>query len=143
MGLREDLTKKIERKRQEIADLEGQIREANSYIQALEDTLKLLPREGANEGRAALFLRPHSSVAKARDVLKKANKPLHVNEILSGIGKPQDRANRSGLNSSLSMYVRKREIFTRPAPNTYGLIEFDVTSADGVVLPDDFGTSGE
>lgn len=124
MALRDDLLKRVERKRQEIGELETQIKQANSYLQALEDTLKLLPREGLTGEGATLVLRPNSSVAKAREALKKAAKPLHVNEILASIGRPQDRVNRSGLNSSLSMYVRKGEIFIRTAPNTYGLTEF-------------------
>ena len=125
MGIREDLVKKIERKRQEITDLESQHKQATSYMQALEDTLKLFPRDGASIGAQSHFMRQNSNVSKARDALKRARKPLHVNDILAAIGRPQDRSSRAGLNSSLSLYVRKGEIFTRPAPNTYGLAEFD------------------
>ncbi len=123
MGLRDDLIRRIDRKRQEIHELESQIRTAQSYLQALEDTLKMLPREGTNDGQAGQYLRPHGTIAKARDAIRKAGHPLHVNELLQAVGKAVTRVNRSGLSGSLGAYVRRGEIFTRPAPNTYGLVE--------------------
>jgi hypothetical protein len=127
MALRDDLQKKIDRKLLEIHDLENQVRQAQSYIQALEDTLKMLPREGANEGQGAQYLRPQSAVAKAHDAIRKAGKPLHITELLAALGKATTRANRAGLSGSLAAYVRKGEIFTRPAPNTYGLADMQVS----------------
>lgn len=142
MGIREDLQKKIERKLQEISDLEGQLKEARSYKQALEDTLKLLPRQGANEGRAGQMLRPGSGLAKSREAILKSGKPLHVNDLLKALGRPQDRVNRSGLSGSLAAYVRKGEIFTRPAPNTYGLVELGHTGdANAGGPPANFGAA--
>jgi hypothetical protein len=139
MGLREDLQKKIERKKQEISDLEGQIKEAKSYVQALEDTLKMLPREGANDGSAAAFLRPHSALAKARDAIRKAGRPLHITELLQAVGKPVNRTNRSGLSGSIGAYYRRGEIFTRPAPNTYGLVELGQAGEMPSEPPPNFG----
>jgi len=129
MGMREELAKRIERKRAEIAELELQAKQALSYIQALEDTLKMLPRDGANTGEATQILRPNSAVAKAYEVLKLAGTPLHLTDLLRAINKEPSRANQGALNSSLSTYVRKGEIFTRTAPNTYGLREFVATEA--------------
>lgn len=135
MALRDDLVKRVERKKQEMTELQLQLRQAESYLQALEDTLKLLPRDGANTGQANAILRPNSAVAKAYAAIKRAAKPLHVTDLLPAIGKEPTRANQGALNSSLSAYVRKGEIFTRPAPNTYGLLEFDESEPIDVPPP--------
>ena len=135
MGMREDLLKKIERKRQEVSEFEGKIKEAASYLQALEDMLKMLPRDGANAGAAGQYLRPGSGLAKAREAILKKGHPLHVIDLLKALGRPIDRVNKAGLSGSLAAYVRKGEIFTRPAPNTYGLVELTATVDNGRVGP--------
>ena len=131
MALRGDLERRIEKKQQEIADLASKLGEARSYLQALEDTLKLLPREGVNQGRAAKVLRRGSNVALARKALLHASKPLHIDELLRAIGLPDDRKHRLALSGSLASYVRKGEIFSRPAPNTFGLLELNGSLAAG------------
>ncbi len=126
MALREDIQKRIDKKRAEIVTLEGQIKNATIYIQALEDTLKMLPRETAEPSALAGSngsLRAGSKVDKAREAIQRAGKPLHVTELLPSIGRPNNASNRAALSGSLSAYARKHEIFTRPAPNTFGLIE--------------------
>ena len=141
MGLREDLVKRIDRKSLEVKELELQIREANSYIQGLQDVLKIIPRDGSDDKRAELNLRPNSDMAKARDFLRKVSTPMHVGEILKGIGKGDSKPNRLSLSGSLGDYVRKGEIFTRPAPNTFGLTEFE-SKGNAVVVsepPENFG----
>ena len=124
MGVREELQKRIDRKRQEIADLSAQIAAALSYIQALEEAMRLMPRDGINQPDAMPTLRPNSGVARAHDVIKSAGKPLHINEMLSAMGREITREARGAITSSLAAYVRRGEIFTRVGPNTYGLIEF-------------------
>jgi hypothetical protein len=134
MGLRRDIERKIEKKREELeTKREGQrmlelgIREDNAYIQALLETLKMLPKESGGSQRT---LRAGSEVAKARDAIKKAGKPLYIGEILKAIGRPNDKKNRLSLSGSIAHYVRDREIFSRTAPNTYGLIEFESQGSD-------------
>src|ERR1700690_828843 len=115
MGAREEIQKRIERKRAEIVSLETQVREAEIYIQALEDTLKILPKDTSNEqldSPVLTELRPGSRVAKARDFLRQAGHQLQVMEILKGIGEPPNAANRAGLSSSISAYVREGRVFT-------------------------------
>jgi len=124
MGLRNDFQKRIEKKQQEIRDLELKLKEANSYLQALLDSLKLLPRD-SDAANSEQVLRPGTTLAKARDAIKKAGKPLHVSEILKILEKPIDKKNRVSLGGSLSGYVRRGEIFTRPSPNTFGLRELE------------------
>src|SRR6266851_6954391 len=137
MGVRHDFERRISKKQQEIADLELQIRDAKSYLQALQDSLKLIPREGNNNGSSESDLRPGSALSKAKDAIKKAGKPLHINDLLIAIGKPVDKKSRVSLAGSLSNYARKGEIFTKTAPNTFGLKEFDPPSEEE--LPESFG----
>jgi hypothetical protein len=124
MGLREEIQKRIERKRSEIVTFEAQVREARVYIQALEDTLKLLPKDPQDEAVVGMELRAGSRVARARDSLRKAGAPLHIMDVLKAMGEEPTADARAALSGSISAYVRKKEIFTRPAANTFGLIEF-------------------
>lgn len=142
MGIREEFQKRIDRKQQEIRDLETKIREANAYLQALLDSMKWLPREENSNGNQ--LLRPGTTLAKAQEAIQKSGRPMHVADILKAIGKPTDKKNRVSLGGSLSGYVRRKEIFTRPAPNTFGLIEMEtsenaVKTTEASELPKNFG----
>ena len=150
MGLREELAKRIERKSNEVNELENslaelaaRIREANSYIQALEDTLKLLPKDSDSDLVSTVTIRAGSKVGKALDFLRRTGKPQHVLEIVKAIGDEPTASNRASLGSSIAAYVRKNEIFTRPAPNTYGLLEFGSKAATSNVPPSGFGRDHE
>jgi len=135
MGLREEIQRKIDRKHDEIRDLELKVREAHAYVQAMMDMLKMLPREVPEN--PDLLLRPGTMLAGARDAIRKAGKPLHISMLLAALGKPDTRNNRAALGGSLSTYVRRRQIFTRPAPNTFGLLELEQVTAEEP--PDSFG----
>jgi hypothetical protein len=129
MALREDINRKIERKQAEIREYELKTREAQAYIQALQETLKMLPREHS-EHMADRSLRAGSSVSKAREAIAKAGKPLYIADILKALGRPDNKKNRLSLSGSLGHYVRKREFFTRPDLNTFGIVEFQETNND-------------
>ena len=62
---------------------------------------------------------------------------MHVEKLLNAIGKESTKSNKVSLSSSIAHYVREGIIFTRPAPNTFGLKEFEKTDHDD--LPEDFG----
>jgi hypothetical protein len=128
MGLRGEFQKKIDKKHQEIEELETKIREARIYVQALEDMMRLLPREELN-GQPESTLKPGTAIGKARDAIKAAGRPLHITEILVAIGRPTDKNNRAAIGGSIAAYVRRGEVFTRPAPNTFGLVDADVMGA--------------
>lgn len=142
MGARDNLQRLVDRKQQELAELEAQSREAKVYIQALLDAMKSLPRESFHASPADA-LRPETIGYRARKFILEAGKPLHVNDILSKLARPVDKANRVSVSGTLSAFVRNGEIFTRPAPNTFGLAEmgFNGTTpnADEDDLPEDFG----
>lgn len=141
MGMRQKIDERIDKKQQEILGLQKQIDMANAYVQAMQETLRMLPREEMNAGSAETMLKPGSTIAKTLSILKRSGKPMHITEILNSLGKPDNKNNRVSLAGSLGWYVRRREIFTRPSPNTFALF-----GADGNVeeqLPDDFGDMGE
>jgi hypothetical protein len=141
MGLRGNFQKLIDKKQQEIRALEIQLREAAAYIQALQDSMKLLPRdvEGRSEEH---LLREGSALAKTRDLLRHSGTPLPISEILKLLGKPQDKKHRISLAGTLSGYARKGRVFTKTAPNTFGLLEFGTSedSAEDEELPAEFGS---
>jgi hypothetical protein len=138
MSTRRKFEERIRRKEAEIQELDVQLREARAYVLGLQEAMKLLPREGGAGGtdRGEDVLRPGSAVGMARDALRRSGRPLHLLDILTAIGKEPNSANRASLGGSLSAYVRKGEVFTRPAPNTFGLAEFGVAAED---IPAGFG----
>lgn len=122
MGARQQLQKQIDKKYEEIMDLERKLTEAQSYVAGLEDAMKLLPKE--DEVGREVVLRHGTAVAQARDAIRARGVPLHISEILAALKRPDNPANRVALSGSIAAYVRKGQIFTRTGPNTFGLIEF-------------------
>ena len=143
MNERRKIEERIKKKEQEIQDFEDKIREARIYIQALQDVLKIMPRDMEPSGRPEASLRPGSAVAKAREIILTRKHPVHVTQLLRELGMEVTRESRAGLSGSLSAYVRRREIFTRPAPNTFGLVELnhhgDRSTPGEPAPPADFG----
>jgi hypothetical protein len=45
--------------------------------------------------------------------------------LLKKLGKPETKEARVSLAGSIASYARKNEIFSRPEPNTFGLLEVD------------------
>lgn len=137
MGLKSKFEDKIKKKEAEILEYETKIREARAYLQALQDSIKLLPKEQALSSLGSPgTLRPGSNTYKTYEYLKKIGKPAHINDILKSLGKEVTSAEKVNLSSTLGTYVRKSEIFTRTAPNTFGLIELSGSLEEP---PDDFG----
>jgi hypothetical protein len=136
MNARAQFQKLIDRKQLEIDSLQRQIEYAKAYIQAIQDSMKILPREN---GQDQITLRPGTALAKTQEILRKAGQPLHINEILKALNEKTDK--RISLSGSLSAYVRNGQIFTRPAPNTFGLMEMNKPSnpLDELDIPEDFG----
>ena len=134
MHTRNRIDNKIKKKELEIQELDAKIREERAYIQALQDTLKMLPR-GIGSRRSAF--KKGSQMDKTYKLLKQAGAPIHITKIMEGIGISLSK--RASLASALNAYVKKDEIFTRPSPGTYGLREFG-DSNESNEPPSDFGT---
>jgi hypothetical protein len=141
MGDRAKVEDKLRRKEAEIVSLEEKIRTARVYVQALRDVLRVLSEDEEEDVNADTTLKPGSTVAQARDAILALGKPLHVNDILREMGKAVTRESKNSVIGSISAYVRRGEIFTRPAPNTFGLVEMGHQQSTGNVTepPEDFG----
>jgi hypothetical protein len=146
MGARENLQKMIDRKQEELAELETKATYARIYLQALCDSMKALPREvsTATAQKDTPSLREGTMLYQARQSILAAKRPLHINEILTALGKRADSKAKVSLAGSIGWYVRKKIVFTRPSPNTFGLIEMASTASvaarpEDVELPDSFG----
>lgn len=139
MGARESLQKLIDRKQADIERLEQELRDAKVYIQAVQDSFRLLPKDQPADPEPK-ELRPGTAVSQVQGFLKSTGKPQHITAILDFLGKSHDKKNRVSLSGSLGGYAKDRRIFTRPAPNTFGLIEFGEPAATNLEeLPEDFG----
>lgn len=154
MTSRRNIEQRIQKKEQEIQELEMKIREARAYVQALQDVARYMPRDGdgAQEdtggSRGSEAIRAGSLVYDAREAILAAGRALHVVDILKASGRDNTRKNRTGMSGSLAAYVRRNEIFTRPKPNTFGLIELNPAAANSKIgqpsgPPDDFGLDSD
>jgi hypothetical protein len=144
MGFREDAIRKIENKQAELLAMERAFElakaGAEAYIQAYLDMLKSLPRESSEMRPEAMF-REGSAAKRTRKMIIESARPLHINDILKGLGKSQDRGSRASLTSALGAYARKGEVFVRTSPNTFGLLEMGhvAGSQSSDEPPADFG----
>lgn len=144
MGARESLLKLADKKDNEIRELKLQLAQAEAYLQAIQDSVKVLPKESL-DAKMEPELRFGTLLAQARDVLKAEGKPMHVNEILHKMGKTTDKSNRISLSGSLAAYVRKKTIFKKTGPNIFTLVETpqqstELQSDGNEDLPDSFGS---
>jgi hypothetical protein len=138
MKARKDIERRIEKEKQKIADLRSQIEHGEGVIQGLQEALKLLPKDESSKTRKGKgALRPGSDMARIRDLIEQAGKPMYISEIVTRLGRPNTKANRLSIAGSLSRYVRANEIFKRVRPNTFALI--DMSISDESELPPDFG----
>ncbi|MEN8615456.1 hypothetical protein ABFB09_09355 [Dehalogenimonas sp. THU2] len=140
---RVNIEKRIEKEKQKIVDLRQQVERSEAFIQGLQEALQMLPKEKVEpQTKSSGYLRPGSDMQKIQELLKRTGHPLPIDEIIGKIGKQVSNATRASIASSLSRYVRKNEIFSRPGPNTFGLIEFasnEIPEMFGgdIVSPDD------
>lgn len=121
MSERAAIEERLRKKRNEISNLEEKLRSAKIYVAALEDVLRLIKEDVVEDGPAKL--RAGSAVAKAREIILARGEPMHIDDLLEAMGKQVNRDSKSSLASSLAAYVRQDDIFSRPGPNTFGLIE--------------------
>lgn len=131
------------KKQAEIAALEEKLRTAKAYLGALSDILRL--SDQSDGAPSETKLRAGSAVAQARDIILARRAPVHIDDMLRAMGKEVTRDSKASLAGSLAAYVRREDIFSRPAPNTYGLIELGHTTVadeeDVSDLPAEFGAT--
>lgn len=131
MSERAIIEDRIRRKEAEVQSLERKLEVARVYVQALSDVLREIDRSSGATDTHETALRRGSSVALAREVILKAGAPVHIDELLARLGREVSRETKASLTGSLAAYVRREEIFTRPAPSTFGLIELGHSAVEG------------
>ena len=122
MTFQTELENRIARERRKIAELRNEIMRREAFIQGLSEALKILPIQSSTQEVSSVPLRAGSDVKKAQQLLSATNGPLHISDIIKGIGNEDTRKNRASLVSSLARYARRGEIFQREGPNEFSLI---------------------
>jgi len=115
---------KISLKKQEILVSQANTVRLEAELRGMLDVLKVLPRDESTSGETKKVLRNGSHADKAYKALKKAGEPLYVDQMLTAMKRAVSKKNRITVANVLAQYARKNEIFSRPAPNTFGLIEW-------------------
>lgn len=126
MSERRIIEDRLKKKQAEIHTLEEKLKAAKIYMAALRDIVRDLEKTdgvGDRDEDGDAKLRAGSATAQARELILRQREPMHIDDILEAMGKVVTRDTKASLAGSLAAYVRKGEIFTRPAPNTYGLVE--------------------
>lgn len=124
-----DIERKIRQKEEEATRLREELAKAEAYVEAMQESLRLIKKTtSAEEGNG---IRPGSMIHKAQMILRKVGKPLYVGNLLEQMGREVTKNNRMSLAGSLGTYVRNEQVFTRPAPNTFGLVEFNEPETEG------------
>lgn len=141
MSERKLIEERLRKKEQEVRSYEEKIREAKIYVQALRDILKMMDRAVEVEISPDATLKPGSMIAQAREAIMQRGTPIHVDDLLEALGKEVNRENKASLAGSIAAYVRREEIFTRPAPSTFGLVELghETVGDEGDEPPASFG----
>ena len=133
------IERRIKQKEEEAQRLRDELLKAEVYIEAMQESLRLIKKpSNAADGSG---IRPGSMIHQAQMILLQEGKPLYVGDLLNRMGREVTKMNRMSLSGSLGTYVRNKQVFTRPAPNTFGLIEFGDSEPgpDQGELPEGFG----
>lgn len=140
MSERSIIDLKIKQKEAEVQSLERKLIVAKTYRQALEDIRRAVEQEDDGGKPTGHPLRKGSFIAQTREIILKLGVPVHIDGLLDHLGKDGTRENKASLAGSLAAYVRRGEIFTRPAPNTFGLAELRHVEVEDEP-PEDFGAT--
>lgn len=144
-----DLIAVIKAKQAEIAKLQAELDEARALLTGGERIVRpparpspaARPRPKARTkplrkpsppSRAAVVdvegIMPTGSVAQAVEILREAQKPLYVMEIIKRIEERHGKkVKKDTLVGNLSRYVKAGKLFYRAGPNVYGLLELKPT----------------
>ena len=138
------LEKKIEEEKQKISDLKINLQKSESYLQGLQDSLKLVPtireKRTQSSGNKPIF-RAGGSVKKAYDLIKETGRPMGIGEILKGIDKDDTKQNRASLASSLYRSAKKQGGLIIKVDNLFSISELQSNKKEGDLfkLPSNFG----
>jgi len=138
-----DLISAIKEKQALLAKLQAELDEAKALLESGVQETHVTLRRGTStqrpKGSRRLAAKPQktgsiikakSSVGRARAILRKVGEPLHLDDIFSRINKGRKKVKRSTLVGNLSRYVKMGVVFSRTAPNTFGLLEWQKVAGE-------------
>jgi len=143
MSIVSDLRKRIEKKNEErwllqdrLDRLQAEAQALDAVITELESVLKVAEKQEAGNAQPEIKLRLGSEVYRSREVLRRMKQPAEIGELLKALGKEDTQENRRSLSSQLAWYARKDQIFTRPEPGMWGLLEWIDNAVDSTTESD-------
>ncbi len=142
MSGKDGIERRIEREREKIADLQHQIQLSESFIQGLQEALRLIPRGQANASSTTATTAYHfrsGDTKNAYEVLLTSGKPMRIHDILQAIGKGDTRQNRASLASSLHRAAKKTGAIKPCGSSTFVASTVPAYTQEPVNLPNDFG----
>ena len=116
-------------KEAEIARLRAELAAAEAFLGSLRSSIEEL--EDRREPPAPEAADGPDPLAEVRKLIRTAGKPLYIDELLRGLGWPLSRESREEIRTLLRPWVRRGELFTRPRPSTYGLVELRPPTGSG------------
>jgi hypothetical protein len=102
-----------------ICDFERELESKKSFLSGLEKAKKLSEKAQ----KTASNLRAGSILDQSVKLIKENGAPMHINDLLQGLGKEVNKKNKTSLTGSIGSYARRNQIFIRTAPNTFGLVD--------------------
>jgi hypothetical protein len=107
-----------------LEEIRNQITDAEGRRAGIEKSQRLYFQPQKDKSRD---LKPNSELAKVRDHIRAAGKPLTLDEILIALGKAGDQKKFQSLRGTLRGYAKNKKVFTNEATNLFGLLEFENT----------------
>jgi hypothetical protein len=106
-------------KQAELVRLEAELAAGRAYLRFLVDRIDAAEQQRADEPECT------DPVIVIRRLIRQAGQPLYIDDILRGLDRPLNRDGREEIRNLLLSWVRREEIFTRPRPGVFGLVELE------------------
>lgn len=106
-------------KQSELVRLEAELTAGRAYLRFLEDRIEAAEERSGDEPEC------NDPVIVIRRLIREAGQPLYIDDILRGLDRPLNRDGREEIRQLLLSWVRRQEIFTRPRPGVFGLLELE------------------
>ena len=127
--------------KQRIRALETELARLHSELEAARKALETgqrrpRARKPSRLNPPALATEPYkenSSVARAVDVLREADRDLHIDTLLEKVNERGPKVGKSTLVGNLSRYVREGHVFTRHSRSHYGLAAWQLRDIEELI----------
>lgn len=106
-------------KQAELVRLEAELAAGRAYLHFLDERIEAAEQRCGEEPECT------DPVIVIRRLIREAGQPLYIDDILRGLDRPLNRDGREEIRQLLLSWVRREEIFTRPRPGVFGLVELD------------------